>query len=517
MWGIIPAAGSGTRIQPLAFSKELLPVGSRREGGIERPRAVSEYLVERMLAGGADQALLRDLARQVRHPALLRRRDRRRQRRLRRSSRGRRPVRRHLPRPAADRPRRERGDRPARHDLVPGGRASRPSTGTGSPSCCSRSSIRSCSTPWRPRRTGGCERIWVKSARGALALDLGRDADAGRGAARAARAVAASASGSDEYLGTLVTPGSPRGGEASGRARRHGLCRCRHAARLPRGARAAAGRRAASRRRVWSRVPDDGDGGRSRASSPAACASSGPGSTTATWAACWTAPDHFLGDYPAVKWQRFAARAARGPERPDGARHRLQRRLLRDRDEAARGRRGWWRIDSDPDYLAQARFAAEVSGLEIEFRAALGLRRGRAGRALRPRAVHGRALPPAPPAAGARPDPRARRPRPAGVPVDAARQRRGRAGRRRTTRFFDVELVRAAGLPDAALHRAPLRRRSDQLVDARTGPASRPCCAAPASQILAHPEEEVFVCRRRELELRPRRPARGLSRAGSRA
>lgn len=26
MWGIIPAAGNGTRIQPLAFSKELLPV-----------------------------------------------------------------------------------------------------------------------------------------------------------------------------------------------------------------------------------------------------------------------------------------------------------------------------------------------------------------------------------------------------------------------------------------------------------------------------------------------------------
>ncbi len=53
MWGIIPAAGSGTRIQPLAFSKELLPVGSRTEGGVERPRAVSEYLVDRMLACGA--------------------------------------------------------------------------------------------------------------------------------------------------------------------------------------------------------------------------------------------------------------------------------------------------------------------------------------------------------------------------------------------------------------------------------------------------------------------------------
>jgi dTDP-glucose pyrophosphorylase len=53
MWGIIPAAGAGTRIQPLAFSKELLPVGSRFDGAVERPRAVSEHLVERMLAAGA--------------------------------------------------------------------------------------------------------------------------------------------------------------------------------------------------------------------------------------------------------------------------------------------------------------------------------------------------------------------------------------------------------------------------------------------------------------------------------
>lgn len=55
MWGIIPAAGVGSRIQPLAFSKELLPVGSRQDGLEERPRAVSEYLVERMLAAGADK------------------------------------------------------------------------------------------------------------------------------------------------------------------------------------------------------------------------------------------------------------------------------------------------------------------------------------------------------------------------------------------------------------------------------------------------------------------------------
>ena len=54
MWGIVPAAGRGSRIQPLGFSKELLPVGSRSEKGTERPCAVSEYLIERMVAGGAD-------------------------------------------------------------------------------------------------------------------------------------------------------------------------------------------------------------------------------------------------------------------------------------------------------------------------------------------------------------------------------------------------------------------------------------------------------------------------------
>lgn len=55
MWGIIPAAGGGSRIQPLAFSKELLPVGSEMRDGQERPRAVSEYLVERMVLWGANK------------------------------------------------------------------------------------------------------------------------------------------------------------------------------------------------------------------------------------------------------------------------------------------------------------------------------------------------------------------------------------------------------------------------------------------------------------------------------
>lgn len=58
MWGIVPAAGRGSRIQPLAFSKELLPVGSRLHDGVERPCAVSEYLMERMILGGARKICL---------------------------------------------------------------------------------------------------------------------------------------------------------------------------------------------------------------------------------------------------------------------------------------------------------------------------------------------------------------------------------------------------------------------------------------------------------------------------
>jgi tRNA (mo5U34)-methyltransferase len=80
-----------------------------------------------------------------------------------------------------------------------------------------------------------------------------------------------------------------------------------------------------------------------------------------------TAPNHFLGDFPAVKWQRFAGAL------PEDLRGRT---VL---DIGCNGgfyalemkRRGADRvvgIDHDPDYLAQARFAAEVCGAEIDLR-----------------------------------------------------------------------------------------------------------------------------------------------------
>jgi tRNA (mo5U34)-methyltransferase len=80
-----------------------------------------------------------------------------------------------------------------------------------------------------------------------------------------------------------------------------------------------------------------------------------------------TAPHHFLGDYPAVKWRQFA----------DAVPADLRGRSVLDIGcnggfySIAMKRRGADRvlgIDWDERYLAQARFAAEVSEVEVEFR-----------------------------------------------------------------------------------------------------------------------------------------------------
>jgi len=80
-----------------------------------------------------------------------------------------------------------------------------------------------------------------------------------------------------------------------------------------------------------------------------------------------TAPEHFLGDYPAIKWRNFADAV------PDD----LTGRTVLDigcnagfysLEMKKRGAARVLGIDSDPSYLAQARFASEVTGLEIEFR-----------------------------------------------------------------------------------------------------------------------------------------------------
>jgi tRNA (mo5U34)-methyltransferase len=80
-----------------------------------------------------------------------------------------------------------------------------------------------------------------------------------------------------------------------------------------------------------------------------------------------TAPQHFLGDYPGTLWQHISSAL---PDRLDG------RTVLDIGCNAGffsleMRRRGAARVvgvDSDPRYLAQARLASEVSGLEVEYR-----------------------------------------------------------------------------------------------------------------------------------------------------
>ncbi|MDQ2899791.1 MAG: TIGR04290 family methyltransferase [Acidobacteriota bacterium] len=80
-----------------------------------------------------------------------------------------------------------------------------------------------------------------------------------------------------------------------------------------------------------------------------------------------TAPDHFLGDYPSCKWRSFAHAL------PSDLRGKTVLDIGCNAGFYAiemkwRGADRVVAIDSDDDYLAQARFAAEVSGAKIEFR-----------------------------------------------------------------------------------------------------------------------------------------------------
>jgi tRNA (mo5U34)-methyltransferase len=80
-----------------------------------------------------------------------------------------------------------------------------------------------------------------------------------------------------------------------------------------------------------------------------------------------TAPQHFLGDYPAIVWDSISGAL---PQRLDG------KTVLDVGCNAGffaleMKRRGAARVvglDPDPRYLAQARLASEVSGLELELR-----------------------------------------------------------------------------------------------------------------------------------------------------
>jgi tRNA (mo5U34)-methyltransferase len=80
-----------------------------------------------------------------------------------------------------------------------------------------------------------------------------------------------------------------------------------------------------------------------------------------------TAPSHFLGDYPQVKWRRFSEVVPKS----------LKGKTVLDigcnagfysMEMKRRGADRVLGLDSRDEYLAQARFAAEVNNLDIEFR-----------------------------------------------------------------------------------------------------------------------------------------------------
>ena len=235
-------------IQPLAFSKELLPVGSRLDGGVERPRAVSEYLVERMIFGRRRQDLLRDLARQVATSWSITARDRRRRHRLCGAAEAGRAVRCDLPRAAADRPTTSRcwsacptrsGSPRTRSRHLPDDRLSFLLFPVERPELFDAVVTR--------RRRDACEEIQVKQ-RGRRDRNWIWGAFKMPGARlHELHALWLERERRDEYIGTLVNAYSRRAA-ALRRARAASLCRRRHAARLSRGD-APAGRPCCRRRR----------------------------------------------------------------------------------------------------------------------------------------------------------------------------------------------------------------------------------------------------------------------------
>ena len=60
MVGVVPAAGTASRLGPLPCSKELLPAGfhKNRRGGNSHPKAVAHYLLERMQKAGVSKVFI---------------------------------------------------------------------------------------------------------------------------------------------------------------------------------------------------------------------------------------------------------------------------------------------------------------------------------------------------------------------------------------------------------------------------------------------------------------------------
>src|SRR5215212_6642831 len=253
------------------------------------------------------------------------------------------------------------------------------------PSCSSRSSAPSSSMPWSSTEGTGC---WKFRSSSKTPPRIGSGA---RSRCRAAACTSSSGCGARFCAGTSTSaptstptwppaarpfasrPATPMSTSARcmATAPRSRFCPTRRGSRAPRGRMSrSAGPRAA---RATACTPQAGSDAMdaiatlSRDEIRRRAEALGPWFHNIVLDGVATAPNHFLGDYPAVKWKGFSQAI---PADLSG------KTVL---DIGCNGgfysiemkRRGAERVlgvDFDDDYLAQARFAADVSGLKIEFR-----------------------------------------------------------------------------------------------------------------------------------------------------
>ena len=209
-----------------------------------------------------------------------------------------------------------------------------------------------------------------------------------------------------------------------------------------------------------------------------------------------TAPNHFLGDYPSTKWRGFR----------DAIPTDLTGRSVLDIgcnggfysiEMKQRGARRVVAIDTDEDYLSQARFAADVNRGGNRVPQTECLRSAAASGEVRSRYLHGRALSPASSVARAGSVARSRDEGLAGVSVDAARKQEGLF---RSTTIIrsrrpasSKNLIFRGCILSSITTRETLRTGGFRIVR-----VSEAMLRSSGFEILDHPEEEVYLCKRRE-------------------
>ena len=198
-----------------------------------------------------------------------------------------------------------------------------------------------------------------------------------------------------------------------------------------------------------------------------------------------TAPNHFLGDFPNVKWKHIEPAIPKdltGATVLDigcnGGFYSIQ--MKRRGAERVLG------IDVDDRYLNQGRYAAKTLGLDIEFENRSVYEVDEIPGAIRFCHLHGRAVSPALSAVRAGQSREEGR-REAAFPDDDARLGRSQ-GWEKNYHFWNKEIFEQSRVPADVLHRAQLCERSHELVDPESGGVRKAMLRSSGLEILEHPE-----------------------------